>query len=142
MCWKEMMTDIIDSVVGRRRRRRATTSIITEKERRVRVRGRRCLNEKLSEYKRLGDNEREVQVGGKTSEKETGTAKPFGGQAAPEKDTINRRNRMKLRCVRGGRGLEEVRVTESLTQEEKNRGRDCVMQTSLQTSLSASSDTR
>lgn len=40
---------------------------------------------------------------------EWGTVKPFGGQAVPEKDTTNRRNRMKLRCVRGGAEKEEWR---------------------------------
>lgn len=75
-----------------------------------------------------------------------GNSEPFRGQAVPEKDTINRRNRMKLRCVRGG---ERKRVgggesdRESLTQGKKReRDWDCVMQTSLQTSLSTSSDTR
>lgn len=96
------MTDIIDSVVGRRRRRQATTSHLTEKERRA------CEKEKVFKWKMKwvqktrGEWEGEEEKSKWEEKQETGTVSPSDGQAVPEKDTINRSNRMKLRCVREG----------------------------------------
>lgn len=90
--------------------------------------------------KRPGDNERGEERE-KHLRKRDRNSEPCRGQAVLGKDTINRRNRMKLRCVRGGEKRRERAGGGESDRESDTRSRR-VMQTSLQTSLSTSSDTR